>query len=154
MRRRLITKVAVWCAISVFAAGATGCSSASNEPSAAGAHSTCTQAQFSPQQFTGDWTEPGDTTITTLGADGTLKSLGGTENQSGTWNYAPWGSTPAKHAMPAGEADHCVLWLHWTDPQPATDMIYVPLNVTTTSLQLSYVGRGNTLSWTRPNAAD
>ena len=64
------------------------------------------------------------------------------------------GNHPAKNAMPAGEADHCVLWLHWTDPQPATDMTYVPLNVTNTSLQLSYVGRGNTLTWTRPNAAD
>jgi hypothetical protein len=78
----------------------------------------CAQARFSPQQFTGDWTEPGGTTITTLGADGTLKSRGGNDNESGTWSYEPWELTPGKSQMPAGEANHCVLWLHWALPGP------------------------------------
>ena len=33
------------------------------------------------------------------------------------------------------------------------DLVYVPLKVNSTSLQLSYVGRGNTLTWVRPKPA-
>ena len=113
----------------------------------AGVDTACERAQFSARQLTGDWTELGDTTVTTLGVDGTLKSSGG--NQSGTWSYAPWASTPGKSSMPAGEENQCVLWLHWQSPSPPTDLVYVPLNVTDTSLELSFVGRGNTLTWVR-----
>jgi hypothetical protein len=153
------------------AATVIGCSPGSHPPSAvsspsvtiAPASSTtapvsdknaCEHAQFSPQQFTGDWTESDDaTTITTLDADGTLKSSGGNRTETGTWSYAPWELTPAKSQMPPGEENHCVLWLHWALPEPPMDLVYVPLKVSSTSLQLSYVGRGNTLTWVRPNAA-
>lgn len=119
------------------------------EPAAAPGNNPCAQAQFTPQQFTGDWTEPGDTTITTLGADGTLKSHGG-DSRSGTWSYAPWDLTPGKSQMPTGQDERCVVWLHWTTPGPASDLVYVPLDVSATSLQLSFVGRGNTVTWVRP----
>lgn len=117
-----------------------------------GSDNSCAQAQFSRQQFTGDWTESGDTTITTLAADGTLKSHGSSGDDSGTWAYQPWELTPAKGQMPTGEEKHCVLWLHWAQPGPPMDLVYVPLKLTSGSLQLSYIGRGNTLTWVRPNA--
>jgi len=52
--------------------------------------------------------------------------------------------------MPAGEDNQCVLWLHWVNPASALDQVYVPLKVTSSSVELSYVGRGNTLTWVRP----
>jgi hypothetical protein len=112
----------------------------------AGVDHACEHAQFSAQQFTGDWTESGETTLTTLSGDGSLKSGG----QSGTWSYAPWASTPGKNSMPAGEESQCVLWLHYQSPSSPMDLVYVPLKATGTSLELSFVGRGNTLMWLRP----
>ena len=114
----------------------------------AGVDVACDHAPFSAPQLTGDWTESGDTTVTTLSVDGTLKSSSG--NQSGTWSYAPWASTPAKNSMPVGEEDQCVLWLHWQSPAPPTDFVYIPLKTTGPALELSFVGRGNTLTWVRP----
>lgn len=115
--------------------------------------SACEHATVSPQQLAGDWTESGDATITTLSAGGKLKSSGGNDNQSGTWSYLPWAQTPGKDAMPPGQENTCVLWLHWELPGPPMDLVYVPLKATSTSLELSYVGRGNTLIWTRPKSA-
>jgi hypothetical protein len=112
----------------------------------AGVDRACEHAQFAAQQFTGDWTDSGETRVTTLGGDGSLKSSG----QSGTWSYAPWASTPGKGSMPAGQESQCVLWLHYQSPSPAMDLVYVPLKATGTSLELSFVGRGNTLTWVRP----
>lgn len=114
----------------------------------AGVDGACEHATFSAQQFTGDWTESGATTVTTLRVDGTLTSSGG--DQSGTWSYAPWAQTPGKGSRPPGEGNQCVLWLHWASPSPPSDFVYVPLNATGASLELSYVGRGNTLTWVRP----
>lgn len=113
----------------------------------AGVDHACEHAQFSAQQFTGDWTESGETTVTTLSGDGSLKAGG----QSGTWSYAPWVSTPGKDSMPAGQESQCVLWLHYQSPPPPMDLVYVPLKATDTSLELSFVGRGNTLTWVRPH---
>src|SRR5947207_1160030 len=62
----------------------------------AGVDSACEHAPLSPRKLTGDWTEPGDTTVTTLSDDGTLRSSG---EQSGTWTYAPWAATPGKASM-------------------------------------------------------
>jgi hypothetical protein len=117
----------------------------------AGVDKACEHAPFNAQQFTGDWTEAGDSTVTTLGADGALKSSAG--GQSGTWSYAPWASTPGKSGMPPGEENECVLWLHFQSPTPPTDLVYMPLKATGTSLELSFVGRGNTLTWVRPQSA-
>jgi len=114
----------------------------------AGVDSGCEHATFSAPQLTGDWTESGDTTVTALSVDGTLTSSSG--NQSGTWSYVPWASTPGKNSMPPGEENQCVLWLHWQSPAPPKDFVYIPLNATGTSLELSFVGRGNTLTWVRP----
>ena len=114
----------------------------------AGVDSACEHATFGTQQFIGDWTESGDAAVTTLRVDGTLTSTAG--DQSGTWSYAPWAQTPGKSSMPPGEENQCVLWLHWASPSPPTDLVYVPLKATGVSLELSYVGRGNTLTWVRP----
>jgi hypothetical protein len=116
----------------------------------AGVDSACENATPSAQQLTGDWTDSG-AIVTTLGVDGALKSSGG--NRSGTWTYAPWVSTPGKSSMPAGEENQCVLWLHWQSLSPPMDLVYVPLKATNDSLELSYVGRGNTLHWVRPHAS-
>jgi hypothetical protein len=133
--------------VCVLAAGAVALPTTTAAP--ASGDNACAQAPFSAQQFTGDWTGPDDPTVTTLGADGTLTSRGGSD-ESGTWSYEPWGRTPGKSQMPAGEDNECVLWLHWALPGPPTDLVYVPLKVSGASLELSYVGRGNTLTWVRP----
>jgi hypothetical protein len=62
-------------------------------------------------------------------------------------------STPGKSSLPAGEERECVLWLHYQSPPPSTDLVYVPLKATATTLELSFVGRGNTLTWVRPKPA-
>ena len=116
----------------------------------AGVDSACENATPSAQQLTGDWTDSG-AIVTTLDVDGTLKSSD--SNRSGTWTYSPWVSTPGKTSMPAGEETQCVLWLHWQSPSPPMDLVYVPLKATGTSLELSFVGRGNTLTWVRPRPA-
>jgi hypothetical protein len=160
------------CAAPVIALALTGCSTSGHPPLTApsalvastlspvppaetfstavpaGVDSGCEHATFKAPQLTGDWTESGGTTVTTLSVDGTLTSSSG--NQSGTWSYAPWGSTPAKNSMPPGEESQCVLWLHWQSPAPPTDFVYIPLNTTGTSLELSFAGRGNALTWERP----
>lgn len=66
-------------------------------------NNACANAQFSSQQFAGDWTEEGDTKVTTLSVDGALKASGGNDNESGTWSYEPWALTPGKSKMPPGE---------------------------------------------------
>ncbi|MEE6176254.1 hypothetical protein [Mycobacterium sp. 050134] len=87
-----------------------------------------------------------------MGADGTLTSRGGGADESGTWSYQPWASTPETDAMPPGEDNQCVLWLHWVTPGPPMDLVYVPLKISGATLELSYVGRGNTVTWVRPGA--
>jgi hypothetical protein len=165
-------KLVMACATPVMAVALIGCSSDRHPPSPAslapvastlspappaatfstvvpaGVDSACEHATFSPQQLTGDWTESGDKTVTTLSTDGNLKSGGG--NRSGTWSYTPWVLTPGKASMPPGEENDCVLWLHWELPSPVMDLVYVPLKVSSASVELSFVGRGNTVTWVRP----
>jgi hypothetical protein len=125
-------------------------------PSAAPAsgpeNNPCAQAQFAPTQFTGDWTEQGGSGVTTLGADGTLTIHDGNSVDTGTWSYTPWEFTSAADQMPPSAANQCVLWLRISTPPPNSNLVYVPLKVTADSLELSYVGRGNTLVWTRAAA--
>jgi hypothetical protein len=118
-----------------------------------GDNDACNQAEFRRQQFTGDWTEAGSPVITSLDVDGKLRSGSGNESQTGVWSYVPWARTPGKSSMPPGEESRCVLWLHFEQPVPPMDMVYVPLKASGTSLELSYVGRGNTLNWVRPRPA-
>lgn len=115
---------------------------------AAGVDTACEHAEFSAQQFTGAWTEPGETTVTTLGGDYTLTSSRG---GAGAWSFMPWASTPGKSSMPAGEDHHCVLWLHWQTLRPPMDLVFTPLAATSDLVELSYVGRGNTVTWIRPH---
>jgi hypothetical protein len=116
--------------------------------SSATALSACCASQFTSEQFTGDWTEPdGGGIITTLNPDGTLTQRGGNmPSRSGKWSYEAWQQTPGKGSMPAGEENQCVLWL-W---KGSDDLLYYPLAVSDTSVQVSYIGRGNTLTWVRP----
>ncbi len=110
----------------------------------------CAETKFTSDQFVGDWKEQDGTQVMTLGPDGTLTSQGGGTPQSGTWSYAPWKDSPAKNEMPDSAATLCVLWLAITNAAPALNLVYVPLKLTDTSLELSYVGRGNTVTWVRP----
>jgi len=55
--------------------------------------------------------------------------------------------------MPHGQQNHCVLWLHWAGPGTPMDLLYDPLEISGTTLKLSYIGRGNTLTFTRPKPA-
>lgn len=165
-----------WFAVAAIVAATVGCSTSGRPPASSGAASTvsstvtpptatnattapvsgpdnaCAGRQFTAQQFTGDWTESGDTVIT-LAADGTLKSRGNNDDQTGTWSYQPWKLTPAKQFMPDGQENQCILWLHWQQPGPPMDLAYFPLKLSHESLELSYIGRGNTITWTRPKNA-
>ena len=115
-------------------------------------HTPSFGAQFTAQQFVGEWIEQGDTLVTTLAGDGTLNSHDGATTESGVWSYTPWEFTPAKDRIPDGAGNQCVLWLRITNPAPPMDLVYVPLNVTDTTMQMSYVGRGNTIVWLRSTA--
>jgi hypothetical protein len=118
-------------------------------PASGPENNPCSPAPFTPQQFVGDWTEEGDTVVTTLGADGTLTIVTGGSKETGTWSYTPWEFTSAADQMPPSAAGQCVLWLRPGASGPGSDLVYAPLKVAADSLELSYVGRGNTLVWTR-----
>ena len=150
-----------WCVALLIAVA--GCSSGSHptaaststaspstrsSPLSAAALSAGCASNFIAEQFTGDWTEPdAGGIITTLNPDGTLSDRGGNSPpKSGRWSYEAWQQTPAKESMPAGEENDCVLWL-W---KGSGDFLYYPLTVSSTSVQVSYIGRGNTLTWVRP----
>jgi hypothetical protein len=109
----------------------------------------CVSTQSTPPQFVGEWTEQGDTLVTTLAGDGTLSSDDGGITASGTWSYTLWEDTPARGVMPDSAANRCVLWLQIKNPAPALDLVYVPLKITDTTLQMGYVGHGNTIVWVR-----
>jgi hypothetical protein len=115
---------------------------------AAGVDSACEQTPISAKQLAGAWVEPGGTTVTTLGDDFALTSSAA--HWSGSWSYLRWASSPGISSMPPGEEAQCVLWLHWQTPAPAMDLVYVPLKASDTSVELSFVGRGNTITWVRP----
>ncbi|MEN4450469.1 hypothetical protein [Mycobacterium sp. SM3041] len=117
-------------------------------PSAAAApgEPACPGTSVTAQQFVGAWTSPDDPTTTTLAPDGALRSRGAGD-ESGTWSVRPIGQTPGAGQLP--DDGICVLWLHWASPAPSFDAFYVPLKVTGAQLELSYVGRGNTLTWIR-----
>jgi hypothetical protein len=126
-------------------------SSLPTAPATASNNIPCVAAQSTPQQFVGDWTEQGDTLVTTLAGDGTLRSHDGGRTESGTWSYTLWEDTPARGVMPDSAANLCVLWLRIRNPAPALDLVYVPLKMTNTTLQMGYVGHGNTIVWVRSN---
>ncbi len=140
--------------LAVLAAAVSACTTGTGQPttttattiaaSTTRADAAC--AGFTAQQFVGDWTSPDDPATTTLTLDGALRSRG-VGDESGTWSVRPIGQTPGSGQLPDNSI--CVLWLHWNSPAPAFDAYYVPLKVTDTQLQLSYVGRGNTLTWIR-----
>lgn len=139
--------------VTVLAAVVSACTTSTGQP-ATTATTTATSttradaacAGFTAQQFIGDWTSPDDPTTTTLAPDGALRSRGAGD-ESGTWGVRPIGQTPGSGQLT--DDSLCVLWLHWSSPAPAFDAFYVPLKVTDTQLQLSYVGRGNTVTWIR-----
>jgi hypothetical protein len=173
------TKFAVLCAIPTLAMGLAACDKATggapepvaaststapgadgpSEPTATAAATTtrppevspdeeCPGSQFSVAQFMGSWQEAGEPTVTTLAQHGALSATGGGTDQGGTWQFKPVSETPAADQMSASST--CVLWLSWIDPQ--MDLFYVPLKVTADHLELSYVGRGNTIEWERTTA--
>ena len=94
----------------------------------------------------------GDPTVTTLSPHGSLESNADGKKEFGTWQFTPWDATPAKTSRPSSAPNSCVLWLHWIADSGNLDLVYLPLEVTDTSIQLSYVGRGNTIDWQRTTA--
>lgn len=102
------------------------------------------EGEFSRDQFIGTWNEDGSTGVITLNADGSMIHSAG----NGTWDYTRWGATPSP-ARP-GDENACVLW---PKPSPPLNLVYGALSVTDQKLKLTYVGRGNTLTWTRSSKA-
>lgn len=125
--------------VAMTAGGAPSASAAPGDPA-------CPGTSVTAQQFAGAWTGPDDPTTTRLAPDGTLQAYGAGA-ESGTWSVRPIGQTPGSGQLP--DDGICVLWLHWASPAPAFDAFYVPLKVSEAQLELSYVGRGNTLTWFR-----
>lgn len=161
MDRRVVARAVQRSRLAALALTVAGCASAAHPPPAVSRSSSasgpgtgggCAQGLFSREQFLGDWTEPGEHVLRTLATDGTLKQrIGDSDEESGTWSFQSWALTPVKRFMPDGEANQCVLWLHLAAPGPL-DLAYVPLKASSTTLQLTYIGRGNTITWLRPNA--
>ncbi|WP_018599791.1 hypothetical protein [Mycobacterium sp. 155] len=112
----------------------------------------CPGSEFKVEQFIGSWQEVGDPTVTTLSQHGSLESDSGSQKEFGTWQFTPWDTTPAKSSKPSSAPNSCVLWLHWIADTGNLDLVYLPLEITDTSIQLSYVGRGNTVDWQRTTA--
>lgn len=112
--------------------------------------SDCADPEFSRDQFVGSWREPDSTVVTTLDDDGSLKQLIDSESKTGKWHFIAWRNTPADDRMPEAAAAMCVVWLsiNYRDNVPL-DVVYRPLTVTENSIELSYVGRGNTVEWIR-----
>jgi hypothetical protein len=109
----------------------------------------CAGSQFKVAQFIGTWQEADSPAVTWLAAHGSLQSNVHGKKEFGTWQLAHWADTPAKASLPAGAPNSCVLWLQWNTDSGQQDLVYVPLKVTDTSIELSYVGRGNTIEWQR-----
>ncbi|MBU9765285.1 hypothetical protein FR943_15710 [Mycobacterium sp. TNTM28] len=107
----------------------------------------CAGSKFDVAGFIGAWQD--GPTVTTVSEHGSLKSDTNGDKQFGTWKFTQAGQTPAAAQVPV--ADTCVLWFHWMS-EPPQDLFYVPLKVGATSLELSYVGRGNTITWERATA--
>lgn len=112
----------------------------------------CPGAEFTVEQFIGSWQETGDPTVTTLSSHGSLESNSSGKKEFGTWQFTPWDATPAETSKPSSAPNSCVLWLHWIADSGDLDLVYLPLKVTDNSIQLSYVGRGNTIDWQRTAA--
>lgn len=112
----------------------------------------CPGSEFNVEQFIGSWQEVGGPTVTTLSQHGSLDSNSSGQKEFGTWQFTPWDTTPAKSSRPSSAPNSCVLWLHWIADSGNLDLVYLPLEVTDTSIQLSYVGRGNTIDWQRTTA--
>ncbi|MBB4855769.1 hypothetical protein HNP40_003178 [Mycobacteroides chelonae] len=116
-----------------------GCSNAPEASSSAPAQppAAACDSKYTRDQFIGTWLDESSTI--TLAADGSLVAQG----TQGHWEFTNWEKTP--QAAPSGQENKCVLWLK----EPPLDLVYFPLNATPASLSMSYVGRGNTITWTR-----
>lgn len=138
-----------WCVI-VCLAVTCGCSdpTASQAPSSA-PDQQCAGSEFTVDQFLGEWEEQDSPTTISLGPHGALKSDTDGVSDVGTWEFTRWQDTPAKDQQPDSAAATCVLWLHWANEPANQDLVYVPLKVSRQRIELSYVGRGNTLVWLR-----
>jgi hypothetical protein len=112
----------------------------------------CPGSEFKVEQFIGSWQETDDPTITTLSSHGSLESDSSGKKEFGTWQFTPWEATPAQSSRPASAPNSCVLWLHWIADSDNLDLVYLPLKVTDDNIQLSYIGRGNTIVWQRTAA--
>ncbi|KWX25393.1 hypothetical protein AFM11_03750 [Mycolicibacterium wolinskyi] len=139
----------IWLAIALVTVVIPGCDSPAPETPSTSADQQCPGAGFTVEQFIGDWQEQDGPTTISLGAHGALKSDTDGVTDFGTWRFTRWDETPAKDRQPESAADTCVLWLQWTDGAGDRDFVYVPLKVEKDRLELSYVGRGNTLVWWR-----
>ncbi len=116
-----------------------GCSNATESSPSAHAQppaASC-DSKYTRDQFVGRWID--ESTTITLAADGSLVTRGA----QGSWEFTSWDKTP--QAAPSGQGSKCVLWLK----EAPLDLVYFPLNATPATLSMSYVGRGNTVTWTK-----
>jgi hypothetical protein len=109
--------------------------------------SSCTDGPVTREQLAGSWREqPNGPVAHVLSQVGVLTTIDPDGAQhTGKWQYLPVEQTPVKDTV-SGQV--CVLWLH-ESAEPDADFFYVPLRRTDTTVELSYVGRGNTLAWYR-----
>ncbi|SHX91240.1 Uncharacterised protein [Mycobacteroides abscessus subsp. bolletii] len=115
-----------------------GCSSApGTSPSASAQAPGACESKYTRDQFVGSWANESSTI--TLDGSGGLTTPSGT----GQWDFTSWEKTPQE--APPGQQNQCVLWLK----EPPLDLVYFPLDITRNTLSLSYVGKGNTVTWTK-----
>ncbi|WP_454231339.1 hypothetical protein [Mycolicibacterium fortuitum] len=108
----------------------------------------CAGAPITPMQLTGGWRMGAGPQVTTLGADGTLRAErtdGGVT--TGTWTYSEAEFSPAKDSVPPEAGKQCVIWFN---TPKATLPVFAPWRLSGDTLELSLVGRGNTVVWHRP----
>lgn len=112
-------------------------------PTVSPAPSDC-DSEFKRDQFVGTWNEDGSSGITTLNADGTMTSSSG---ENGKWEFTKWSATPSPART--GDENACVLWLQ---PKPVLNLVYGVQSATEQKITLTYIGRGNTITWTKSKA--
>ena len=160
MSNRFPGRFAALCAIGLGTFAAVGCGeltasengatalATSTQPSSMAGDEQCLGSKYTGEQFVGSWTEAGSPVVTTLARGGSLQADNNGVAEFGTWTYVPLKDTPSKGDMPVSDAARCALWMSWQG-KAGLDLVFLPLKLTENSLELSYVGRGNTVVWLR-----
>jgi hypothetical protein len=110
----------------------------------------CAAAPIKQAQLVGKWLLGDGPQVSSFNADGTYsRELTSGTVEKGTWSYDTWDLSPAADRMPASAKDTCVIWFNPNSHADPYAAVYVPLSITDKALEVSLVGRGNTLEWRR-----